>query len=239
MSMTDLPVRNMKKVKSERGFSLLELLVVIAIIAILAALLLTALTQAKASAYKVQCANNLRQWGTALTMYAGDNAGAFPDNTLPGAADIAWMAYDFSNIFYPVYLYRNKPGTSLTGLRNKNDVFYCPTDIAHREFEMRGNNPNLIGYNYLPGRTTTPANSWNYNVSGLGAWCLQRPKMDGPYRKAPVMIDRLQRTEGKGWSDVNTYNGVVYADSNHPGAHNVPVGGNFLFEDSRVEWKKL
>jgi prepilin-type N-terminal cleavage/methylation domain-containing protein len=225
--------------RTVRGFTLIELLVVIAIIAILAALLLPVLSTSQTHAYKAQCASNLKQWGAALTMYAGDNAGSFPDNTQPGAADIAWMAYNFSNIFYPVYLYHDKPGTSVTGLRSINDVFYCPTDIAHREAESLGNNPNLIGYNYLPGRTAGPGNLWNYDASGLGAWCLQRPKLDGPYRKAPVMIDRLQRTQFKGWQDVSIYNQKVYPDSNHPGAHNVPVGGNFLFEDARVEWRKF
>jgi prepilin-type N-terminal cleavage/methylation domain-containing protein len=228
-----------RKLFSSSGLTLVELLVVIAIIAILMALLLPVLAGAKAKAYKTQCTSNLKQWGAAITMYAGDNSGFFPDNTQPGAADIAWMAYNFSNIFYPVYLYHNKPGTSVSGLRSKNDVFYCPTDIAHREYESLGNNPNLIGYNYLPGRAKGPGNIWNYDASGLGAWCLQRPKLDGPYRKAPVMIDRLQRTQMKGWSDVDAYNGKVYPDSNHAGARNVPIGGNFLFEDARVEWKKF
>jgi prepilin-type N-terminal cleavage/methylation domain-containing protein len=227
---------------SQSGFTLIELLAVIAIISILVAILLPVLGGAKAKAYKVQCAANLKQWGAAITMYAGDNAGFFPDNTQPGAADLTWMAYNFSNIFYPVYLYRDKPGTSVSGLRGKNDVFFCPTDIAQREAESLGNIPNLISYNYLPGRTNTTNLwnvTWNYDATGLGAWCLKRPKLDGPYRKAPVMIDRLQRTQFKGWSDVSIYNGKVYPDSCHPGAHNVPVGGNFLFEDARVEWKRF
>jgi prepilin-type N-terminal cleavage/methylation domain-containing protein len=231
-----------RNVFSPSGLTLVEILVVIAIIAILVAILLPVLANAKAKAYRVQCASNLRQWGTAITLFAGDNSGFFPDNTQPGAADLAWMAYDFSNIFYPVYLYRDKPGTSVSGLRSKNDVFFCPTDIAVRQSESQGNLPNVIGYNYLPRRaqaTNLWGVSWNYDANGVGAWCLKRPKLDGPYRKAPVMIDRLQRTQFKGWSDVNIYNGKVYPDSAHPGARNVPVGGNFLFEDARVEWKKF
>jgi prepilin-type N-terminal cleavage/methylation domain-containing protein len=231
-----------RKLYCTDGLTLIELLVVIAIIGVLVAILLPVLASAKATAYKAQCAGNLKQWGAAVTMYAGDNSGCFPDNTRPGAADLAWMAYDFSNIFYPVYLYHNKPGTSVSGLRSKNDVFYCPTDIAHREAESLGNLPNVIGYNYLPGRAQTTnlwGVSWNYDASGLGAWCVQRSKLDGRYRKAPVMIDRLQRTQFKGWLNVNIYNGRIYPDSNHPGARGVPAGGNFLFEDARVEWKRF
>ena len=234
--------RHSRKSFCTDGLTLIELLVVIAMIAVLIAILLPVLAGAKATGYKAQCAGNLRQWGAAITMYAGDYSGFFPDNTQPGATDLAWMAYNFSNIFYPVYLYHNKPGTSVSGLRSKNDVFYCPTDIAHREAESLGNLPNVIGYNYLPGRaqTTNPWGvSWNYDASGLGAWCLKRPKLDGPYRKAPVMIDRLQRTQFKGWLNVNIYNGKIYPDSNHPGTRAVPVGGNFLFEDARVEWRKF
>jgi prepilin-type N-terminal cleavage/methylation domain-containing protein len=213
----ELKTDNQMKSRSRKlfctdGLTLIELLVVIAIIGVLIAILLPVLASAKATAYKAQCAGNLKQWGAAITMYAGDSSGSFPDNTQPGAADLAWMAYNFSNIFYPVYLYHNKPGTSVSGLRSKNDVFYCPTDVAHREAESLGNIPIVIGYNFLPGRAQMKnpwGVSWNYDASGLGAWCLKRPKLDGPYRKAPVMIDRLQRTQLKGWLNVNIYNGKI------------------------------
>ena len=123
--------RDPQRFLRSRAFTLIELLVVIAIIAILAAMLLPALSSAKRRAVIIQCASNLKQWGLAVNMYAGDNQNSFPDLNLPGAHDLSWMPYAFNTGFYPSYLYPNHAGTA-TQERALNDVLYCPDDQWHR-----------------------------------------------------------------------------------------------------------
>jgi prepilin-type N-terminal cleavage/methylation domain-containing protein len=62
------------------GFTLIELLVVMAIIGILSSLLLPSLGAAKRRAHTTRCISNLKQFGLALQLYAGDHNDALPPN---------------------------------------------------------------------------------------------------------------------------------------------------------------
>jgi prepilin-type N-terminal cleavage/methylation domain-containing protein/prepilin-type processing-associated H-X9-DG protein len=72
---------------SKKAFTLIELLVVIAIIAILAAILFPVFAQAKEAAKKTADLSNMRQVGTAYTLYAGDYDDRFPLTSYPTATN--------------------------------------------------------------------------------------------------------------------------------------------------------
>ena len=117
--------RTMKVMK--RGFTLIELLVVITIIAILAAILFPVFARAKAAAKQTVCISNLKQIGTAMTLYMGDNDDIFP------------YAVDASDKFDPT-IWASQPAfaaqipnmlempDALMPYTKSKDIFHCPMD---------------------------------------------------------------------------------------------------------------
>jgi prepilin-type N-terminal cleavage/methylation domain-containing protein/prepilin-type processing-associated H-X9-DG protein len=117
--------------KTTRAFTLVELLVVIAIIGILAALLLTALSQARASAQQTSCLNNQRQLQTAWLMYVHEQRDVLPLNaqgitnfSFNASTTNSWVVGDATYSADVIYI---KEGT-LYPYVSQPGVYHCPSD---------------------------------------------------------------------------------------------------------------
>ena len=130
------------------AFTLIELLVVIAIIAILAAILFPVFAQARERARATACLSNLKQIGTAISMYLQDYDEQFPKSQYRGNP----AQHGFGPITGDVNFWDHWPlhyGPYVKSVA----VFNCPTSMDGTQ--------NLTGTNW------NNDGNYGYNVDGL------------------------------------------------------------------------
>jgi len=130
------------KTKHVQIFTLVELLVVVAIIAILAALLLPALNQARGSARRSTCQNNLKTVAQFSIMYSDDYSDYFPYQ--PGNVQKVYNAYNnngagyddippLSGWYHSLWYY------TLNVKGQKNELFHCPKTLSETNLRQNQN----------------------------------------------------------------------------------------------------
>ena len=211
----------------KRAFTLIELLVVIAIIAILAAILFPVFAQSRAKARATQCLSNMRQIGTAVSLYAQDY-----DEYLPGNDTITEGLALPRGLMTPCCVdnARRNWARDIQPYLKNTQVLVCPSSAPRSSF-MGG----AAEFN----ETTDPAGAnTSYAVNGLTD---TRPVGDVPYPSETIYLrefDLYSRTAqvrprplekgSKVWTE---FDSPVY-DSLHSD------GSNLLFCDMHAKWQK-
>lgn len=171
--------------KKHKGFTLAEILVVIAIIGLLAALLLPALTPSKEKAKIRACANNLKQIGYGIHLYAMDWEGKMPLDsffgtprttiyTAAGKVGVGLLYPDYISspdvFFDPTANWAKKDGPSgwqNWGAGSVNSSYLYSQAGAGRS-EMIDDNPDKV---IIIGHFTseTDPKRWNHDNKGCNA----------------------------------------------------------------------
>jgi prepilin-type N-terminal cleavage/methylation domain-containing protein/prepilin-type processing-associated H-X9-DG protein len=210
--------------REAHGFTLVELLVVVAIVALLATILAPSLRRTMEMTRRAVCATNERHLGSAFMGYASDSGGKLPQHPSYGGN---WL-WDL-------------PCETLEALIDygaQKEMFFCPS-----------------GY-YQDGRMDKYWAYGNPNFAVTGYWWMNKRQQ---FRPLPL-VDReyLRHINQEGGAELELGADVVISDpgtglfygilgglgqacphrTNHLEEDGLPAGGNTLFLDGHVRWRR-